>query len=153
MIYFAQATDGGPVKIGTSADVDTRLHQLEQHYGKPLALLATLPGGREEEARIHARFAHLRLGRTEQFLPNRELMSFLGRPLLVSANPGVVEVMKGTNSRIRDVCLFLRGTQEWKAWVERLGRADRAASINELGDRALVVYARHIGFSEVPPKR
>lgn len=55
--------------------------------------------------------------------------------------------------RRRDAVVMIRGTQEWKAWVERLGRADRAASINELFDRALVVYARHIGFSEVPPKR
>lgn len=93
MIYFAQDAEGGAVKIGTTEDVPARLRQLESHYGKPLALLATRPGGRAEEAELHARFAHLRYGRTEQFRPAPDLMEFIGRPLLVSANPDAVEAM------------------------------------------------------------
>jgi hypothetical protein len=93
VIYFAQSIEGGPVKIGATDDVARRLGQLEAHYGRPLALLATLPGGRDEEAEIHERFAHLRLGRTEQFRPAAELMKFINRPLLVGANPDAVEAM------------------------------------------------------------
>lgn len=99
MIYFVQAVDGGPVKIGYSADVPLRVRQLEAHYRKPLAILATMPGGREQEAEIHARFDHLRFkssarGRhPEQFRPAPDLMAFIGRPLLVSADPSAVEAM------------------------------------------------------------
>ncbi len=91
MVYFMQATEGGPVKIGHSADVDRRRTTLEGFYGKELAVLATLPGGRKEERQIHSRFAHLRIGRTEQFRPAIDLMEFIGRPLLVGANPEATE--------------------------------------------------------------
>jgi hypothetical protein len=104
LIYFMQSTDGGPVKIGYSVDVVRRLKQLEYHYKRPLALLATMPGGPDEEAEIHARFDHLRFGtgrpqgqgrRPEQFRPAPELMEFIRRPLLVGANPDAVEMMPG----------------------------------------------------------
>lgn len=90
MIYFAQ-TPTGSIKIGCSDDVETRLGQLANHYGAGLSLLATMQGGRKREAEIHERFAHLRLGRTEQFRPAQELLDFIGKPLLVSANPDAVE--------------------------------------------------------------
>jgi hypothetical protein len=93
-VYFLQSSSGGPIKIGYSADVPTRLRQLESHYGQPLALLATMDGGREQEAEIHRRFDALRLGRTEQFRPAAELMEFINRPLLVDANPDAVEAME-----------------------------------------------------------
>jgi hypothetical protein len=93
MIYFLQPVDGGPVKIGTTENLDARVKQLEAHYGCPLALLGTMPGGREEERSVHERFGHLRFGRTEQFQPAADLMAFIDRPLLVGANPDAVEAM------------------------------------------------------------
>jgi hypothetical protein len=100
LIYFLQATDGGPVKIGYSANVPGRVRQLETHYGKPMAVLATMDGDRDEERAIHARFAHLRLDgpgsrgvQPEQFRPAPDLMTFIGRPFLVGPNPDSVEVM------------------------------------------------------------
>lgn len=93
MIYFMQPIAGGPVKIGYSANVDVRREQLEAHYGQPLAILAVTEGERQEEREMHKRFAHLRLGRTEQFRPAADLMAFIGRPLLVDLNPDVIEAM------------------------------------------------------------
>jgi hypothetical protein len=105
-IYFAQPTDGGPIKIGTTGDVESRLRQLETHYGRPMALLATMPGGRDEERAIHEQFAHLRFGRTEQFRPAPDLLAFIGRPLLVDPNHEAVEVIsvqsKGSLVRMDD---------------------------------------------------
>jgi len=46
----------------------------------------------------------------------------------------------------------IRGSDEWKAWVERLADADRA-SLPDLIDHALVAYAKKIKFNEPPPKR
>jgi Meiotically up-regulated gene 113 len=92
VIYFAQ-TPTGSIKIGTSDNVDSRLLSLEQHYGQAVALLATMPGDRQTEREIHERFSHLRLGRTEQFRPAAELMEFIGKPLLVGANPDAVEAV------------------------------------------------------------
>src|SRR3954467_7503568 len=95
MIYFVQL-DSGAIKIGMTEDLKTRLVSLKCGWKTKTTLLATLPGGREEERTIHARFAHLRLGRTEQFKPSQELMDFLGTPLVDSTNPEAVEAQPFT---------------------------------------------------------
>jgi hypothetical protein len=102
MVYFMQAVEGGPIKIGYSADVDRRRGQLEAHYGATLMVLATMDGGPAEETAIHRRFSRLRLGKTEQFRPARELMEFIGRPSLVGMNPDAAEAMspKGAPAKI-----------------------------------------------------
>lgn len=107
-VYFAQDLNGGPIKIGHSIDVSARIKTLESHYGRPLALLATRPGGKDEERAVHERFAHLRLidsgrqGRQpEQFRPAAELMEFIGRPLLVSPNPDAIEAMPGLHKQVK----------------------------------------------------
>lgn len=86
MIYFIQATDGGPVKIGHSVDVPRRVSQLQSHYGRRFVILATMRGGKAREGQIHQRFAHLRFGRLrtrgvqpEQFRPAPDLMAFIGQ--------------------------------------------------------------------------
>lgn len=96
MIYFAQL-ETGSIKIGTSENVDARIRQLEGHYGAPVALLATIPGGPKEERQLHERFSAFRLGRTEQFRPVREILEFIGLPVLVSQNPDAVEVLEPAN--------------------------------------------------------
>jgi hypothetical protein len=93
VVYFLEPTGGGPIKIGFSHDVPKRIKELKSHFGTPLTLLATIEGGREREREIHARFAHMRLGKTEQFRPAPELLEFIGRPLLVGVNPDTVEAM------------------------------------------------------------
>lgn len=96
MIYFLQSVNGGPIKIGFSTDIQRRHAELETHYDQPLVLLATMKGDRRTESEIHHRFAHLRLGRTEQFRPGPELMAFIGRPLFV--NQGDVELMDASRA-------------------------------------------------------
>jgi len=151
MIYFLQPIDGGPVKIGHSADVEARLRQLEAHYGRPLALLAVREGGRDEEQAVHERFAHLRLGRTEQFRPARELMEFIGRPLLVDANPDAVEALAGRSDQADVDFLRVRVSGAYKAWVTRFAEAQRS-DMSDLIDDALAAHAKAQGF-EAPPKR
>ncbi len=90
MIYFAQLPTG-TIKIGYSEDVDRRMNQLSEHYGCDLEVLCTMPGDIQVERGIHQRFEHLRFGRTEQFRPGPDLLSFIGKPMLVSACPDTVE--------------------------------------------------------------
>lgn len=124
MIYFLQPTGGGPIKIGFSDDVDRRWAQLESHYGQPLALLATMPGGRDEEAEIHRRFADLRLGRTEQFRPGADLMAFLGRPIIVDQDPELVEAMPQVGTFHLGT---LHGSQEQADWLDSVNRKTHIA--------------------------
>ena len=77
MIYFVQL-DSGAIKIGSTKAIKSRMAQIAHERGTSITLLATLEGGREEELKIHERFAHLRMGRTEQFAPAADLMEFIG---------------------------------------------------------------------------
>ncbi len=90
MVYFARVGTDGPIKIGCSAHVRSRLHSLSSHLGRQVILLRVMEGGIETESEIHKRFAHLRLdrwhnpeGRTrdgrkpELFRPEADLMEFI----------------------------------------------------------------------------
>ena len=56
-------------------------------------------------------------------------------------------------SRVRDAVTILRSREDWKAWVAGLAEFDRASSVSELVDRAVVSYARERGYKEPAPKR
>lgn len=152
-VYFMQAVNGGPVKIGCSNDVERRRRQLEKRYGQPLAILAVLPGNFEDEEAIHERFSHLRFGRSEQFRPAPELMDFIQRPLFVNQTP-VNEPMEptGHGDGARTAYIQIRSTTEWRDWVIGLAEADRS-TVAELIDRALADYARRRKHEIPPPKR
>lgn len=139
MVYFIQAVGGGPIKIGHSRNVESRRILLEYAYKRPLAVLATMPGGLKEEMEIHRRFSHLRFGKTEQFRPESELLEFIGRPLLVSMNAKTVEVMPSKEL----VAFQVRGSEEYKAAIERGAKFD-GKSIASLVDHAVRLYLRSI---------
>lgn len=52
----------------------------------------------------------------------------------------------------KPIIMAMRGSQEYKAWLERLAEFDRS-SVAEMTERAQARYAREIGFEEPPPKR
>ncbi len=148
MVYFVQAIEGGPIKIGTTANLDVRLKTLESIYGRPLAVLAIMEGGHDVEREIHARFNAHRFGRTEQFRPASELMAFIGRPLLACAGD-VIEMPVRANSK---TLFAVKGSEEWFEWLKQY--ADFAGvSMMSAIDLALKDKARRDGFPEAMPKR
>lgn len=60
-VYFVQQGNGGPIKVGTTNDLQRRLAQLQTASPSDLVLIAVAPGGAELEASIHARCAEFRL--------------------------------------------------------------------------------------------
>lgn len=60
-IYFAQAGDEGPIKIGWSQDVERRMASLQVGCWVHVRLVATLPGRRIDEVAMHQRFAAARI--------------------------------------------------------------------------------------------
>jgi len=145
MIYFAQSASGGPIKIGCTIDLGRRLKELESHYGQPLAVLATLEGGKEEEAEIHSRFSHLRFGRSEQFKPADDLMRFIGRPLLVGADPESVEALQGT----RNAVINLKGSPSYAAWLEEASAKTHIAKAT-IFRVAIMEWAKKNGLPNPP---
>lgn len=73
--YFLQRSTGGAIKIGKGKDVRKRIRGLQTAHDVPLVTLATsdIP-----EARIHRKFAKLRI-RGEWFRLNDELFNYMRR--------------------------------------------------------------------------
>lgn len=76
MIYFVQATNGGPIKIGTTIRLSERLQALAREAGEDLKVVAVTQGSFPEESSLHRRFAHLRVV-NEWFEPGDDLLGFI----------------------------------------------------------------------------
>lgn len=59
---------------------------------------------------------------------------------------------QGEPTRPAHPIFSIRGSSEWKAWVDKLADHVRLRSA-DLIDQALVEYAKTHGFEEKPPKR
>jgi hypothetical protein len=145
MVYMLRRQDGA-VKVGYSAALKVRKAALEVEYG-PLELLATMPGGRVEEAALHAKLGNCRQGRTEWFVGGEvraeadRIVAEWGAPaaklpigmVRVGLDDGVVErVLKrvrakhGQTMRMSD-CLELALTD----WLVGLGACSAQQTIED----------------------
>lgn len=59
---------------------------------------------------------------------------------------------KPTDKGRKPMIVQVRGSNEFKAWAERLSQFD-SLPLSSVVDRALRRYAREIGFKEDPPER
>lgn len=75
-VYFVQSGEGGPIKIGWSQDVERRILQLQTANAHRLHLIGRVPGRMEDEAAMHAKFAHLRM-EGEWFRDHSEIREYL----------------------------------------------------------------------------
>jgi hypothetical protein len=86
LIYFAQRSDDGPIKIGCSELVKFRRRQISIDQKCEVIILAVMDGDFRFEKVLHRRFRHLRArvgNQREWFFPDPELMDFIaqnGRP-------------------------------------------------------------------------
>lgn len=72
MIYFAQAGEGGPIKVGQAIDVSFRLAALQSANASCIILLGQFDGGFEEETRLHKLLKPLRI-RGEWYSPHESI--------------------------------------------------------------------------------
>lgn len=75
-VYFVQAGEGGPIKIGVAVDISARIAALQTAHWAPLRVLAEMPGGEDQETELHGRFANLSI-RGEWFHPGADLMALI----------------------------------------------------------------------------
>lgn len=84
IVYYLRI--GDVIKIGFTTNLHQRLAGLRLN---PSAVLATEPGGRDQEYRRHQQFADERYGRREDFAPSDRLLAHiehLARHAVVNAN-------------------------------------------------------------------
>ena len=73
-IYFIQGVEGGPVKIGISTSVKSRMKQIQAFSPVKLHLIACVRGTYQDEVVFHRRFKECRL-HGEWFEPVDELIN------------------------------------------------------------------------------
>ena len=78
MIYFIQAGENGPIKIGNAQNPRDRLKDLQVGNHETLRLIATIPGGPDREREIH-RDLEVFCYRGEWFCPNGEVFDYIDR--------------------------------------------------------------------------
>jgi hypothetical protein len=76
MIYFIQAGNNGPIKIGIAKNPSKRLSQLQVGATEELRLLGVMNGTEQHENDIHHQFAVHRV-RGEWFSPTPELLTYI----------------------------------------------------------------------------
>lgn len=77
-IYFVQAGENGPIKIGRADDVYARLDNLQTGNAEELRLLVHVDGDRALEGTLHTHFDKDRI-RGEWFRPSPELLQFIAK--------------------------------------------------------------------------
>lgn len=86
MIYFIQAVDGGPVKIGWAKNLDKRIAEIQRMSPSQLCILNTFDSSKEDERLLHKYFKCIRLY-GEWFEPTDELLAFVQNPCKVELPP------------------------------------------------------------------
>jgi hypothetical protein len=85
-VYFIQAGDGGPIKIGFSVDPRKRMRHIQTMNAEQLFLLGTIECETDRtEFHIHQRFAHICI-RGEWHRPTEELLQFITENPLMDAS-------------------------------------------------------------------
>lgn len=78
VVYFIQAIDGGPIKIGFTRNLTTRLAALQNSHPERLIVVAAFPGGPAEEGELHHTFRAIRL-KGEWYAPSSDLLTEIER--------------------------------------------------------------------------
>lgn len=149
MIYFARIGEDGPIKIGTTIHVRTRMRELENKHGVPLDLLAVRDGGRKAERQHHVKFSHLRIGLTEEFEPADDLLEYIRQECRV---PGPHDLEREPAAPpVRTDLIVFPSTAAFRDWVKQLAKSeDRTVAV--VFTRAITEYAERAKF-EPPPER
>lgn len=77
-VYFAQAGEGHPIKIGSAKNVSRRIAALNTASPRRLKLICAIHGDASKERALHAELAAFRMD-GEWFLPSPEVLSVVGR--------------------------------------------------------------------------
>lgn len=76
MIYFIQAGNNGPIKIGIASKPETRLKNLQTAHFDELTIRGVMPGDKEVEKELHDRFSSYHM-RGEWFQNAKEIDEFI----------------------------------------------------------------------------
>lgn len=109
-VYFVQAGDRGPIKIGISKNVNSRISSLQTANSKELVLLGIIESNADEnlEAKLHSLFAK-DLARGEWFNPSPELLEYICRNTIrLSAKSEIINQTEAYATDFDESDLFIQ---------------------------------------------
>lgn len=113
VIYFAHDEASKAVKIGTTTNLDKRIYSLRTSCPRWLVCLGTVPGGVDEERKLHRLFAPARL-RGEWFHADEVLLKTIRIMIVEQGKPRTVqdELDRRSNCRfgLKGVLVALEGS-------------------------------------------
>lgn len=89
IVYFVRRESDQTIKIGTTKNIEERIRFLMRRYGR-MTPIGYIAGYFDEEEKLHKKFKHLRLGKSEFFSPMCELIDYIfseALPLEVDYTP------------------------------------------------------------------
>ena len=86
MIYFIQAGNDGPIKIGYAQNSSARRRELQTGNHEELNLITEIPGGKDREDTIHNDLRSYRY-RGEWFRATPEVLAYIGKVAQVEYEP------------------------------------------------------------------
>jgi len=75
-VYFMQDGAEGPIKIGIGVVPRQRRSGVQTGNPRPVRLIGSIPGGKQLEDQLHARFDHLHI-QGEWYQPAQELLDYI----------------------------------------------------------------------------
>lgn len=119
-VYFIQAANGGPIKIGKADRPDRRLKQLQAAHPYPLVILAVCRGGFLAEREVIHRFAHKRL-QGEWFEPDDKLLALIADLPTWEAVEAGAECPEIVNSNIKVIAALYDAGYTFADLAELIG--------------------------------
>lgn len=129
-VYFIQAGERGPIKIGYADDVAKRKAKMQADNHEPLLLLGVITGDAKTESDFHQRFATARI-RGEWFTPTAELVAFTATLSELPSQPRKNPFSDTPLGR----WLFVHGLTTQKQFAKRLGVSEAYLSRLISGER------------------
>jgi hypothetical protein len=151
-VYFIQSPNGGPIKIGTTKQLKTRLWSLSKEAGERLRVLAVMEGHCPEERLIHRCFAHLRVS-GEWFTPAVELLAFIeaeGKPWDGKDDAPTVALKVWLDLGVGEDCLHVA---RWRgiSVSEYISEAIREIASHDARVEGRLVWKRHMESQGLTP--
>jgi len=106
-IYFVQAEEGGPIKIGLAADPIKRLKSLQSSSPQRLMLLGVLTGTKTVERNLHQRFSAFRL-HGEWFTPASDLLKFISGTARPATQRGLARQLRRTEGPASEIRKYFK---------------------------------------------
>lgn len=157
-VYFIQAINGGPIKIGFAKNIRRRLVGLQTSHPYELVVLAHRPGSKELEAHLHVKHGRHRLI-GEWFEPHTDVLAEVEAAKKFPQNNYLAPLYDyWGRRRAQEWLMYVFPVDEETAWEMTRGQGSLIRSVDHgrcinlpaMADKAMKAYLERKAAGLVP---